>query len=285
MLRLLTNRRFLVELFAVSNIAFLAVDIFMAHSTNSFANGNEWIPVVFSVAVTVLLILAAAIGRLERFHTLYHWTGILVGIGAIAVGIGGMLFHLDSQFFQQLSIKNLVYTAPFIAPLAYTGLGFLLLANRMIPENAPEWGRWVLFLALGGFVGNFVLSLCDHAQNGFYYWYEWIPVVSAGLAVGFLLTPFISTVNRLFYRLCFLVLAVQAFVGLLGFYFHIAGDLGGVSANLVDDFLYGAPLFAPLLFTNLAVLCAIALWDIIATQPQFAAERKSNADAAPQHVT
>jgi hypothetical protein len=40
--------------------------------------------------------------------------------------------------------------------------------NRMVAAGTVEWGRWVLLLALGGFAGNLVLSLCDHAQNGFF---------------------------------------------------------------------------------------------------------------------
>ena len=50
---------------------------------------------------------------------------------------------------------------------------------------------WVTFFALGGFAGNFVLSLCDHAQNGFFAASEWIPVVAGATAVGFLSIPLI----------------------------------------------------------------------------------------------
>src|SRR5262245_64192341 len=53
--------------------------------------------------------------------------GLAVGWGSVAVGIAGMLFHLDSAFFEAQTLKNLVYTAPFAAPLAYAGLGFLIL--------------------------------------------------------------------------------------------------------------------------------------------------------------
>jgi len=43
-----------------------------------------------------------------------------------------------------------------------------------------EWPLWAIFLALGGFVGNFTFSVTDHAQNGFYHSSEWIPVCSSG---------------------------------------------------------------------------------------------------------
>jgi hypothetical protein len=66
---------------------------------------------------------------------------------------------------------------PFAAPLAYTGLGFLLIMNRMVVSDSIEWGQWVLLVALGGFIGNFVFSLTDHAENGFFYSIEWGPVL------------------------------------------------------------------------------------------------------------
>ncbi|MCA9516160.1 MAG: hypothetical protein KC635_14545, partial [Myxococcales bacterium] len=93
---------------------------------------------------------------------------------------------LDSAFFQRETLHDLVYTAPFIAPLAYTGLGLLLVMNRTVSADRAEWGFWVVVLALGGFVGNLVLSLADHAQNGFFNPLEWVPVVAAALCVGFL---------------------------------------------------------------------------------------------------
>ena len=104
--------------------------------------------------------------------------GLTVGWGSVAVGIAGVLFHLDSAFFEEQTLKNLVYTAPFAAPLAYTGIGLLLLLNRMIDSRTIEWARWVVLLAMGGFAGNFVLTLADHAQNGFFRPSEWIGVVA-----------------------------------------------------------------------------------------------------------
>jgi hypothetical protein len=115
-------------------------------------------------------------------------------------------------------------------------------------------------MALGGFVGNFIFSLTDHAQNGFFHWTEWIPVVSSAFAVGFLVTPFLTPVGRRFLWLCALVLVVQAGVGLLGFYLHTAANLRGTSPQWLDNFIQGAPALAPLLFPNLVLLAGIGLW-------------------------
>src|SRR5690606_7005875 len=106
---------------------------------------------------------------------------------SVLVGIAGLFWQLESVFFHERTLRHLVYTAPFAAPLAYTGLGLLLLLNRLQRADSREWAQWVLVLALGGFIGNFFLSAADHAQNGFFEWTEWIPVISSALAIGVLL--------------------------------------------------------------------------------------------------
>ena len=126
--------------------------------------------------------------------------------------------------------------------------------------NTREWADWMLLLALGGFLGNFVFSLTDHAQNGFFNPVEWLPVVTSALAVGFLLVPFITRVDIAYLKLCAVVLAGQAVVGLVGFTFHVATDFRQPGASLFERVLSGAPPMAPLLFPNLVVLGAIALW-------------------------
>ena len=186
----------LLEGFLISNFAFLVIDIFTAHSVNRFHHWAEWIPFWFSGAAAVLLLL----GHLGRGPTgrsrTYQLSGYLVGWISILVGIAGLLWHLQSQFFAQQTIKSLVYTAPFVAPLAYTGLGFLTLLTRMQSGEELAMGRWVIFLALGGFVGNFTLSLCDHAQNGFYHPTEWIPVIASAYGIGFLVATLFEVNER-----------------------------------------------------------------------------------------
>ena len=252
--------RLWLEAFVLVNIAFLSLDIYLAHSVNQFRQPAEYVPLYFSMAAPVLL-LAGLLSR-EWLGATAAWRdlGYLVGGLAVAVGLVGVVLHLDSRFFVERTIKSLVYAAPFAAPLAYTGLGLLLIMNRMVPPDSPEWPRWVVLMALGGFAGNFLFSLTDHAQNGFYHWTEWIPVVSSAFAVGFLVAPFLAPAGRGFFRLCARVLAVQAGVGLLGFYLHTEANLRGPSPRWADNFIEGAPALAPLLFPNLVLLAGIGLW-------------------------
>ena len=248
----------LLEWFVLANFAFLVVDVFLAHSVNSFRHHAEWFPFVFSTVATALLVPVVARKDWANRGSYAYRAGLVVGFGSVALGIAGVIYHLQSQFFAQWTIRSLVYTAPFAAPLAYSGLGFLLLLNRMVPSETDEWDRWVVFLALGGFLGVFVLTLCDHAQNGFFYASEWWPVVASALAGGFLAVALVDQ-NVAYLRACFGVLALQGIVGLIGFYFHVAADVNGLSASLFENFVHGAPAFAPLLFVDLAFLAAIGL--------------------------
>jgi hypothetical protein len=121
----------------------------------------------------------------------------------------------------------------------------------------------VIFLALGGFFGNFVLSLTDHASNGFFAKTEWIPVISSAFATGFLIVPLVLTVTRRFMDVCLIVMLTQAFVGVLGFWFHIQANLVEPGHSLFDRLVNGAPPMAPLLFPNLVGLALIGMWALL----------------------
>ena len=68
--------------------------------------------------------------------------------------------------------------------------------------------------------------------------------------------------NGSFLRVCLYLAFAQAIVGALGFLLHLRGITGGVSSLLSENILFGPPLFAPLLFSNLAVLVGIGLYDL-----------------------
>jgi hypothetical protein len=249
-----------IELFAAVNLAILAVDIEIAHSTNQFGKAAEYIPFYFSLAAPVVLVVCIFLRWILHFDAPWRDVGYLVGGLSVLVGLAGVLYHLESRFFLDRTLRSLTYSAPFAAPLAYTGLGFLLLMNRTTTVRSAEWARWVLLLALGGFFGNFVLSLTDHAENGFFARAEWIPVCSSAFATGFLLVPILLPVSRRFLDLCCVVMILQASVGVLGFWFHLQANLVEPGHNLWDKMVNGAPPLAPLLFPNLVALAWIGLW-------------------------
>jgi hypothetical protein len=252
--RTLRDPWMLVELFIIGNLSFLAVDVYIAHSVNTFERRQEWIPVFFSIAAPVVLIVGLALSQ--------RIPALLIGWTSVIVGVAGMLFHLQSHFFEEQTIRNLVYTAPFIAPLSYAGLGLLLICDRMVDRRSLEWAQWIVFLALCGFGGNFALSLADHAQNGFFNWMEWIPVLASALAIGFLFVAVMRPLDRPIRTASWLVMVLQIVVGVAGFALHVRANLHAESPRLWDRFVFGAPAFAPLLFANLALLAAIGLWSL-----------------------
>ena len=263
-----------LETFVLSNYAFLILDVSLAHAVNRFRHGAEWIPVGFSVVAVLVLAPALVLRVRERGGAFAHRAGLVIGYVSIAVGLAGVVYHLDSQFFSQWTIQSLVYTAPFAAPVAYAGLGFLLVVNRTVLGGDAEWSQWVVFFAVGGFMGNFVLSLCDHAMNGFFHATEWLPVFASALAVGFLGVALVEQ-HRSFLRIAVAVLALQIVVGGVGFYFHLVADINGLSSNLFENFIHGAPVFAPLLFVDLVLLAMIGLWDMLSDHVHQTGRRPS----------
>lgn len=251
-------RSLIIELFVVSNLGFLALDIYIAHSVNKFSHPAEWIPFYFSFIAPLLLILEMSLNWYRKKQR-YRLIGFLVGSCSVLVGIAGLLWHLNSTFFEYQTLKSLVYTAPFIAPLAYTGLGCLLIMNRMVKQDEMEWSQWLIFFGLGGFFGNFVLALLDHAQNGFFLFAEWIPVISSASAVSFLGIALARKCSCRFVELCIAIMVVQVFVGVLGFYFHGISVTRGMASSFFENLVYAAPVFAPLLFINLAFLSGLGL--------------------------
>jgi hypothetical protein len=252
-----------VELFVTTNLAILAADIYIAHSVNHFQKAAEYIPLYFSLVAPVVLAVVIGLRWVWRFEAPWRDVGYMIGWLSVLVGLGGVLYHLESRFFLDRTLKSLTYAAPFAAPLAYTGLGFLLLMNRMVGARTAEWARWVILLALGGFFGNFVLSLTDHASNGFFAKTEWIPVISSALATGFLIVPLVLTVTRRFMDVCLIVMLTQAFVGVLGFWFHVQANLVEPGHSTFDKLVNGAPPMAPLLFPNLVGLALIGIWALL----------------------
>jgi hypothetical protein len=259
------DRELLLELFVASNLAFLVLDVFLAHSINDFRHPAEWIPVAYAAAGAAALAANLAWrGPWRAGARAAGWregagrsAGLAVGVGGIAVGVAGLLWHLESGFFRETTLRALVYSAPFAAPLAFAGLGFLALLGRLVPEDHPDWGRWVLLLAWGGFAGCLALALGDHAQNGFFAPAEWIAVAAGAVAVAFLGIPLVVRVPRPYLGILLGVLAVEAAVGVVGFVLHVLPALRGSEAPLADRILYGAPPFAPLLFADLALLGAL----------------------------
>ena len=191
------------------------------HVSNAFASRVERVPIAFSIVGALALVPGLLVDRRVLFARL---VALVVGGLSIAVGLTGMVLHLESTFPCAQTLHELVSTAPFAAPLAYVGLGLLLILDRPEDPAGEAWGAWVLFLALGGFVGNFALSALDHAQNGFFHPAEWIAVGAAAFGVAFLAVALVRPTPS-FLRATLGLLVFEVLVGLAGAALHVTGDL------------------------------------------------------------
>jgi len=79
------SRPQLVEVFVLLNLAFLSLDVFIAHSINSFGHWAEWIPFYFSAVTAIMLMGSFLYYRLDvlrtgarRLGTIVGWTSILI---------------------------------------------------------------------------------------------------------------------------------------------------------------------------------------------------------------
>src|SRR6476469_11148062 len=95
----LVDHQLWVELFVLFNFAGLVGDIFLAHSANHFRRSSEYVPLYFSIAATAGL--AAVLPLRRTWPAVWRDVGHLVGWLAIAVGLAGVVLHLDSRFFDE----------------------------------------------------------------------------------------------------------------------------------------------------------------------------------------
>ena len=79
-----------LECFVLSNLAFLAVDIYLAHSVNRFQHSAEWIPLWVSVASPPILLMCLVLDPWRRKKVLRR-LGLFVGFCSVGTGIAGEL--------------------------------------------------------------------------------------------------------------------------------------------------------------------------------------------------
>lgn len=254
------------------NFLFVGVDVLMAHSEN---NVFRWalIPVIFS-PVAVLAILALLIFRqsvvVHRAFTTVMWCGV-------GVGVMGTFFHLTGNATggRESLHRLLVEGSPIAAPIAFAGIAVYALATERY--RGPRRRSVLLKLAGLGFACAVVAAFLDHARLGFIPVYTLIPLVSGTLAAGscFHLSRRRDAPAQT--RIHLYLMALSVVVGLVGFGFHVAGDLAGTEGIVWARILYRNPVLGPLLFCDLALLGALS----ILPEPEPVREDAPTAEPVP----
>jgi hypothetical protein len=262
------KNRFLL-LFAGVNFIFTGLDVTLAHSINAFIPVYELIPVYISplCAISCVLLSFRAVPRgwLALLHIL------LMGLG-LTVGILGTAFHANAVLSPggHLTWAWVVFGSPILAPLAFCGISLIGLyaATQEVDGQqgvlaVPGLGtfrapisrdRHFIWLVGLGFAGSAITSMIDHAQYG-YTFYKLVAIVFGLFATGVVISVAVSRQwsrgDELTY---FWTMIAAVLVGILGFGFHLSADLAGTGQISLERILAFAPVFAPLLFSDLGIL-------------------------------
>jgi hypothetical protein len=137
----LTRDQCMLLLMAV-NMLFLGVDTYLAHSMTGTIRGYEWIPIVFSPAAGIVLLVAGAIALRRRPAA--NLLACLVFAASLLVGALGTYFHLHRALIPGLlageQVSLLVWAPPALGPLAFCLTGLLGL-SAVWPEDPVDSGR------------------------------------------------------------------------------------------------------------------------------------------------
>lgn len=282
-LRLPLSRDQLFLLLAAFNQLFISLDVYLAHSISGGIKPTEWIPILFGAAAGFLLFAAGAIATRNR--PLASVFANLVFIASIIVGLLGIYFHLnrtillDSGRLVSLeAISALIWAPPVIGPMFFILISILgisaawiespadsgtlqLLDNRRVQMPYSKTRAYLLIVAIF-ILATLISSILDHARFGFENPWVWLPV-AAGL-FGFTTCLFIGIIEKpsesdiAVHAVAMLWLIL---VGVIGLALHTESSLTASGQIVVERFLRGSPLLAPLLFANVGLMGLLALLD------------------------
>ena len=281
--RIFITRGQLMLLMVAMNLAFLGLDIWLAHDLDGTIRPHEWIPIIFGPTAAVILL---AMGVLSlRHRTAAILLTLVVLAVSLIVGLLGAYFHIDRALPPRGSentgvvLRWFVYAPPVIAPLTFS-LVAVLGVIAAVYEDPPNSGRMVVpglfhwripftktqqyLIWIGlGIVATLVSSVLDHGRFNFANHWVWIPnitgVFSAVACITLGLTPNPSRGNYIVHIVSMVALII---VGIIGTILHVDADLTSQGTIVAERFMRGAPFLAPMLFADMGTLGLIALWPI-----------------------
>ncbi len=272
--RLPMEKNRLLLIFVGLNLFVTGIDVALAHSINSFVPIYEWIPIYFFPIGAMSCFIISFQANPKKVIALIH---ILLMVTGIMVGFIGMAFHMNAVLnpLGHLSWAWLVFGSPILAPLAFSGISLLgLYAITEEVDDKPgvlkvpglglfhapiSRDKHFLWLVGLGFCASAVTSIIDHAQYG-YSPYKLIAIVFGLFATSVVLTIALSDKwskkDELVY---FWTMIFAIIIGVMGFGFHLSGDLAGTGEISLERMLVFAPILAPLLYGDLGMLGLIVV--------------------------
>jgi hypothetical protein len=281
--RVPVTRGQLMQLMVAMNLAFLGLDIWLAHNLNGTIRFYEWIPIIFGPVAAGLLLVVGVISLRRRTMAIVLASAVFAV--SLVIGLVGAYFHVDraippnglQEYGRTLSI--FIFAPPIVGPLTFSLVAVLGLiaavyedppgSGRMVIPGLFSWQvpfsktqQYLIWIGLG-ILATLISSVLDHGRVNFEDPKVWIPTVTgvfaatASITLGLLDRP--SRGDYIVYALSMVALII---VGVLGFVYHVQTDLTSRGDIVMERFLRGAPFLAPLLFADMAGLGLVVLWPV-----------------------
>lgn len=280
--RIPVSRDQVMLLMLALNELLLGLETYVAHSTSGTIMTKEWIPIIFGPTAGLLLLLAGLLAIKKRW--LAAFSASLIYLASIVVGLSGLYFHIARAILplapvgERVSIPLIVWAPPILGPLTFALVGWIGL-SAVWPEQPDDSGVLSLpagrhlsfpygktnafFIMVGlGCLATVISSILDHARTDFENPWLWLPTsigifgTVVALVLGITRKPRRSDLITFMVAMLLLVL-----VGILGVGLHILRDLAPENTLVLERFLRGAPLLAPMLFSDMGALGLVILLD------------------------
>jgi hypothetical protein len=277
----LSRDQAMMLLLAVMQVG-MGIEAFTGHEMSGTIVPNEWIPIIYGPLAGLVLIIAGLTARRHAMTGQMMAGGVFVT--SIAVGLLGAFFHLRRATAwaappgERFSLNLLIWAPPVIAPLMFALIGVLGLSSVWAEEPAGSgvlrlWGERrvrlplsktrAFFLWVGlAMLATVVSSVLDHARANFQNPWLWVPTAvgifgtAVTIALGAIRDP-----RRSDLAIYAVTLALMIVIGPVGVWLHVRNDLTAGGVVVMERLLRGAPVMAPLLFSNMGLLGAIVLLD------------------------
>lgn len=260
----------------------LGVETYLAHLISGTIKPTEWIPILFGPVSGVLLLAAMGLRLRNRASALPSLLILGVAAASMVVGVVGSAFHWD-RVLPPATLEGglrwdwLIFAPPVAGPLSFAGVGLLAII-AVLEDTTPETGkltfpgiitfntplpqtRQFFWLIAFGLYAATLSSFLDHGRTSFENVFVWTPVV-LGLfgAIVTTLMALYAHHSRADYFIFFWVMLLMIGLGVLGLGLHINADLPEGTANIVlERFVRGAPVMAPLLFALMGMFGLLAM--------------------------
>lgn len=272
----------LMMLMVALNLAFLGLDILLAHGMNGNIRTNEMVPIVFGPAAALVLVIAGLISLRRR--TLAIWLAFITLGASIVVGLAGAYFHVERAIPPNglggafgIAVALFVFAPPVVGPLTYSLLGVLgaiaaviedpLDSGRMVIPGIFSWRvpfsktqQYAIWVGLGT-LATLLSSVLDHGRFNFENLWVWLPtVVGVFATVATITWGMLKEPSRGDTAVYVAAQVAMILVGVIGLLLHVETDLTTRNIIVPERFLRGAPFLAPMLFADMGALALLVLY-------------------------